>query len=244
MSSIDEIFAFYITNDDDIEVKFDFFKIENKKSHYLISLTNLEKDVRKILHKGSNYYISDGRYLIIEFFIVENSLNDENRNYQNIKIKVSPESGIQMYCDNFYANLVYSWRKNEKKYDWRNFKSEFKRRTWIYACSRLKSVNTEFVSNENIFINFENIKTENEMYCYLGEMFFGYRGYSGNNMYALKDCLLDVIELKKVKISISHFNSFRNRLKNHKDMLKYNIIFVDELIDVFDYYKMNYEILS
>ncbi|CAA0179087.1 barstar family protein [Tenacibaculum maritimum] len=234
----DNRFDFYITNDEDINVKFDYFKIIKKNAHYIIHIKNLEKDVRSMLFEGSEYFISDGIYLMISFRVIKNSLNEENVDFKNIKIIVDSESSIQLYSNNFYANLVYSWKKNESSYHWSDFKSEFKRRVWIYACSRLKSVNTEFISNGNIYIDLENINSESEMYCYLGEVFFGYRGYIGNNLSAFKDCLLDVKDVTNVKII------FRDKMKQTETAKKYNINYGDEILNILDYHEIKYEILN
>jgi len=231
MTNEEKNLSFYITDDEDINVRFDHFKIENKRTHYLIHIKNIDEDIRHLLSKGSNYFISDGSFLIIDFQIIEDCLNDANVEYNNLKIMVSSESGIAMYRDNFYANLLYSWRKNERKYHWSSLKSDFKTRRWISSCGRLKR-GTHFI-NEIIHIDLQDIETENEFYCYIGEVFLGYRGYMGTNMDAFDDCLIDIKNASKVKIVIRNFNTFKAKFKDNKDM-----------IDIFNERKLNYTILN
>jgi RNAse (barnase) inhibitor barstar len=238
MKSINDPFAFYITDDIEINIKFDFFKILKKEKHYIIYIKNLEEDLRWLLSEGSNYYISDGKFLFINFYMIENALNN-NIDFQNLELKVSNESEIELYKDNFYADLVYSWKNNETKYKWYNL-STLRKKIWLGACRDKFNIIPNGSVNNNIHVYFKLVKTMLDFYCHFGDVCLGYHGYMGSNLDALDDCLARLKASTKGNLTfVFHdFNAFKKQILSERKFKKY-----DELIiDIFKSNKVSFEI--
>lgn len=104
-----------------------------------------------------------------------------------------------------------SWQDLDDRY------SDF----WIEACMDLASSTDwiqECVASEVINLNSDDLRSEADFYCLLGESIFGYRGYAGGNL----DALFEVLTVNGVKKTFSFedeekFSDFLGRTSGEVD---------------------------
>ncbi|MCD9586245.1 barstar family protein [Tenacibaculum maritimum] len=241
---MDKQFQFLIEDEGNVSVKFDFYKIKEETRHYSINIYNIEEDIRSLLYKGNQIYLTyRGVSRCISFSIIEYSLISTKETFDSIKVKVSLSSCLNVFADNFYAELFYSWKNNDKQYRWDNLGVR-KRKLWLNACSSIKNTGNKHLISNTIYLHFKGLKTMLDFYCHFGDRCLGYKGYLGSNLDALDDMLLD-LDSKSIEKTIFYLydlDIFRSKMTQTREAKKYNINYVDEILKIFKEHKINYKL--
>ncbi|RBW61954.1 hypothetical protein DS884_02825 [Tenacibaculum sp. E3R01] len=235
-------FTFYIKDEKENNFYFDFYKVKKERDHFSIILYGVNEKINNILNIGHEVIISfKDCFVNIYFTIKEYTLITSDK----IQIKTSLKSYLCEKNNNFLAELLYSWKINEVKYQWYEL-SKNKKRLWLSSCCSIK--NTGYGKNlitSNIYLHLKNIKTMLDFYCYLGDKFLGYRGYIGSNLDALDDMLIEISEesIRKTKIYLFDFDSFNKKMNQSKKAKKNNIDYGSSILEIFKDRKLNYMIV-
>lgn len=109
--------------------------------------------------------------------------------------------------------IFRAWINGFSNFDWKDFVSEEKKRSWLRACLYWEKISQNNpVAREQIEIHGNQIICPEDLYCTLGENFFGYRGYIGQDLDGFDECLKAVVynQNKKPQIKIYHHTDLEN----------------------------------
>ena len=241
---MDKQFQFLIEDEKNTSVKFDFYKIEKEKDYYSINLYGIEEDIRSLLYKGNEIYLTyTGVARYINFSVSEYSLISVEGAFDSIEIKTSLDTSLDEFVDNFYAQLFYSWKNNEKRYLWNNLDMTGKS-IWLNACSFIKNTGSKYLISNTIHLSFIGLETMLDFYCYFGDKCLGYRGYLGSNLDALDDMLIDIASesIEKTIFYLHDFDIFREKMAYTEEAEMYNINYADEILKILKEHKINYKL--
>jgi RNAse (barnase) inhibitor barstar len=86
--------------------------------------------------------------------------------------------------------ILHGWAIGDGQYeDWRERGDQFCE-AWLSASLKWAGgIRKSYEPQSSIIVDGGAISTKNELYCALGEAFFGKKGYLGSNLDALEDCL-------------------------------------------------------
>jgi len=116
------------------------------------------------------------------------------------------------------CSINVNWLDLDKRYAY----------SWISICRRLASKNNwlqKIITTDDIIIDAKNLRSKDDFYCYLGEKFFGYRGYAGGNL----DALHEVLKVNNVKNTISIENNVFEFLRKETNRNDYFSLFINVL---------------
>lgn len=100
------------------------------------------------------------------------------------------------------ADEIIELRWLGKKPDWRQQPTQG-RRQWLKACIQWTGLPKKQIHQDNYIIDGLQISDETDFYCLLGEVFFGYRGYFGQDLYGFEDCFCEIGLYEKEKTAES-----------------------------------------
>lgn len=156
--------------------------IHNKKHDYFGILITCNQE-------GRNQSIKDGLYFTFDFAYKENDL----------VIYDNKEESEKIYSDKEYSDLDSFFKRKELIYKYLNHEcgekywfslNLFEKTCWLHIAlflARLENHESEKV--KEITLDGYYIKSELDLYCYIGEEVCGVLGYMGANFSALRDCL-------------------------------------------------------
>lgn len=130
------------------------------------------------------------------------------------------------------VNLLYDW-SNNKRQDWRSMKRRSDRILWIRASLCHSGLAKSFLHNQNYKIDGSEIKYEEDLYCSLGECFFGKYGYIGRGLDSLEDCLVEMKAMLPHNSTLTFTDSLHLSQSLNK---KYSDSF-EQIIDLFRKFK-------
>ncbi len=94
------------------------------------------------------------------------------------------------YSDVLIISILDAWEKGIR-INWRNLSGSYGP-AWLSNCAKRGGENgwiQNYVS-ENVLISSAGLRSHEDFYCYLGESFFGYKGYAGRDLDGLREVLL------------------------------------------------------
>lgn len=135
--------------------------------------------------------------------------------------------------------IIESWKKGEKSLDWRNLSSNKDKKEWLKACLIWSGLPKKKIASGNYLIDGNQIKSDLDFYCLVGEVFFGYRGYFGQDSHGFNDCFCEIAIFEKPIVE----NGAKVILKNNR-IIKEIIdeVIYEYLIHTFQKYGFDLEI--
>lgn len=110
----------------------------------------------------------------------------------------------------FVYDLLYQWRKNDFT-KWETL-SKSKKRLWIKACLYYSGIPNFNIKDKIVKVDFSHMKDKVDMYIILGEAIIGTRGYFGQDLHGLQDCLHEMQKYGANNFSLE-INGFQNFCK-------------------------------
>lgn len=86
-------------------------------------------------------------------------------------------------------DIIEKWNKGEN-IDWRHLTTDEKAE-WLLACLFTKGIPKGTIENKNYVIDGNEVNEPVDIYCFFGQIFIGDRGYMGQDIDGLNDCLID-----------------------------------------------------
>lgn len=160
-----------------------------------IKLRNLKMFTRVGLKKGSEleFTIIYKNQIYANFGVVLES-DYILESMDNLQIECSSETGF--YNQNV-IEIFETW-DNGDELSWNNLKDD-KKEAWLVACLFWSGLPTTLPNKKLITLDSSLIKSKVDCYCLLGEIFFGSRGYFGQDLDGLDDCMINISSLKTEK---------------------------------------------
>jgi hypothetical protein len=97
--------------------------------------------------------------------------------------------------------ILEHWQKGKSSIDWRPLPIKGKRE-WLRACLSWSGLPTQEIKSFNYIIDAGQINHALDFYCLLGETFFGYRGYFGQDSAGFSDCFSEIYAQVQSKIVV------------------------------------------
>ena len=151
-------------------------------------------------------------------------------NHHDVVLFASDNSICNVNDLNCYANIISSWNKG-KTLDWRNL-SRQQRKIWLDACSDWQWTTQRHIHSD-LIVDCRKIIDISSLYCCLGEVFFGEKGYIGRNLDALDDCLLDLQHANRT-IIFQNSHQLLSVLNTPKNKALYQDDYVSILLVIFN----------
>ena len=119
------------------------------------------------------------------------------------------------------TDIVDKWKSGDK-FDWRNLATEEKGE-WLLACLFTTGLPKGTIPKTDYLINGDEIYDPVDLYCLLGQVFFGERGYMGQDLDGLHDCFIQLEVLPGTTLTIKNhikvMTVLRKRFDNYFDVL-------------------------
>lgn len=93
--------------------------------------------------------------------------------------------------------IIKLWQLG-KEPDWRQQPPQG-RIQWLKACVQWTGLPKTRIHQDNYIIDGLQISDKTGFYCLLGEVFFGYKGYFGQDLYGFNDCFSEIGLYEKEK---------------------------------------------
>lgn len=179
-----------------------------------------------------NFEVNDS--IEIEFYVLDINceiFESQKLNvgiYEGLILKVIRSDIFTKTDIKFQVNLINTWFNNEEIFNWREL-SKRKKKIWNKSCLRWSKIKENFSPKENYIFNGENVNCVVDLYCYLGELFIGDKGYLGQDLDGLRDCLNSFIldKTKTYSICFKNFDHVKNALNTAKNKKKFKINYTD-----------------
>lgn len=119
-------------------------------------------------------------------------------------------------------DILEHWRQGKSTLDWRPMTIKGKRE-WLKACLSWTGLPDSKIKSHDYLLDGNQINSDLDFYCLLGEIFFGYRGYFGQDSYGLNDCFTEIFMTTKnketvekgVKLKIKNSGQLREALQDN-----------------------------
>jgi hypothetical protein len=98
-------------------------------------------------------------------------------------------------------DILDHWRQKKSSLDWRPLTIEGKRE-WLKACLSWTGLPRQRIPSLNHIIDGNQVTADLDFYCLLGETFFGYRGYFGQDLHGFNDCFSEIAILEKTNVTV------------------------------------------
>lgn len=146
------------------------------------------------------------------------------------------ENSFSNSYNQFIVDIFYSW-SNDIELKWDRFNSIEIKDSYLKACYLWSSKLFKIKNINNIHLEGELIQCEQDLYYYLGEYFFGKRGFLGSSLDSLEDFLIDIVKNNTINTTIV-FNNVDIIIRNTS---KY---FFETVIYLLEKSKFRVEIIS
>lgn len=108
-------------------------------------------------------------------------------------------------------DILDHWRLGKSSIDWRPLTVKEKSE-WLKACLSYTGLPKQITPGFHYSMEGNQVTCELDFYCLLGEVFFGYRGYFGQDLDGLDDCFIeiknhqstDILESEKITLTIKN----------------------------------------
>jgi hypothetical protein len=98
-------------------------------------------------------------------------------------------------------DILDHWRQGKTTLDWRPLTIKGKRE-WLKACLSWTGLPDKKIKSFNYILDGNQVTSDLDFYCLLGETFFGYRGYFGQDSYGFNDCFSEIYIKTKDKETV------------------------------------------
>lgn len=122
-------------------------------------------------------------------------------------------------------DILEHWRQGKSTLDWRPLTIKGKKE-WLKACLSWTGLPDSKIKSHDYLLDCNQINSDTDFYCLLGETFFAYRGYFGQDSYGLNDCFTEIFMVTKDKETVE---------KGTKLTIKTSRQLSDVLQDSFEY---------
>ena len=161
-----------------------FLKIHSLDDSEFLELSNLKLN-DKI---DSNFKLTISIFLknvyLVKFSsqILESKHNDSSfYKIKNLSKKLNKTNQICLKIFNDWQNRIEN--------NWKEFKTVKEKYAWIKCCNILNGVSTSIKLRKHYIIDGNIINHPVDLYCLIGELFMGERGYMGSEYNSFIDCL-------------------------------------------------------
>jgi hypothetical protein len=89
------------------------------------------------------------------------------------------------------ADILDHWRQGKSTLDWRPLTTKEKKE-WLQACLSWTGLPDKKIKSFDYIIDGNQVNSNLDFYCLLGEIFFGYRGYFGQDPEGFRDCFSEI----------------------------------------------------
>jgi RNAse (barnase) inhibitor barstar len=96
-------------------------------------------------------------------------------------------------------DILNAWRHGDTKIDWRKLTTEKEKSEWLQACLSANGLPKEQITSFQWTIDGDHVTSDKDFYCLLGETFFGYGGYFGQDIEGFDDCFSEIYIHNKTK---------------------------------------------
>ncbi|MEO1054219.1 MAG: barstar family protein [Bacteroidota bacterium] len=136
------------------------------------------------------------------------------------------------------ADIITDWQAGNSKLDWRNLNNQGKQ-DWLKACLQWSGLPSTPILAKTYEIDGQQIGSNVDYYCLTGEVFFGFRGYFGQDIDGFYDCFSEIYMFNPEKKLVKNGATvlFKNR-----DLID-NVLgedYLNELISIF--VKRNFQV--
>jgi hypothetical protein len=95
-------------------------------------------------------------------------------------------------------DILEHWRQGKSTLDWRPLTIKGKRE-WLKACLSWTGLPDTKIKSFDYIIDGNQVNSDLDFFCLLGETFFGYRGYFGQDPHGFNDCFSEIFMKSKDK---------------------------------------------
>ena len=99
-------------------------------------------------------------------------------------------------------DIIEQWKLGESV-DWRTLTSDEKKE-WLLACLFYTGLPKGIIPAKNYTVDGREINNPVDFYCLLGQVFFGDKGYFGQDLDGLHDCFMDLKVSSETTLTIKH----------------------------------------
>ena len=97
--------------------------------------------------------------------------------------------------------ILDHWEQGKTSLDWRPLTIKGKGE-WLRACLSWTGLPQQRISSFNYIIDGNQVTADLDFYCLLGETFFGYRGYFGQDSHGFNDCFTEILIHEESKVAV------------------------------------------
>ena|SRR5688572_836753 len=90
-------------------------------------------------------------------------------------------------------DILEHWRLGESTLDWRRLTTLKEKKEWLKACLFWTGLPDKKIKSLDYIVDGNQVNSDVDFYCLMGEAFFGYRGYFGQDSHGLMDCFSEIV---------------------------------------------------
>jgi RNAse (barnase) inhibitor barstar len=120
-------------------------------------------------------------------------------------------------------DIIKKWKSGES-IDWRTL-TIGEKKEWLLACLFDTGLPKGSISGKDYTIDGSEINDSVDLYCLLGQIFFGDKGYFGQDLDGLDDCFVDLKVLPETTLTIKNHQRLANILNGKVD--NYFVMLID-----------------
>ena len=98
-------------------------------------------------------------------------------------------------------HILQHWHQGRSSLDWRRMAIKGKIE-WLKACLHWTGLPQHPIPAFDYIIDGNQVQSDHDYFCLIGEVFFGYRGYFGTNLDGWVDCLSEIYMHDKTKAPV------------------------------------------
>ncbi|NBW38951.1 MAG: hypothetical protein EBR30_28830 [Cytophagia bacterium] len=132
-------------------------------------------------------------------------------------------------------DIINKWKLGES-IDWRTLTIDEKQE-WLLACLFTTGLPKGRIVNMNLTIDGSEINELVDLYCSLGQLFFGDKGYFGQDLDGLDDCFIDLEVLPDTTLTIKNHERLSSVLNRKNDK------YFSMLMDIFKEHGFKIELI-
>lgn len=203
------------------------------------------------LYPGTNAKISKYDCMHIEFmfngylfYYIELEAFDsftikKTKSLTNLRFRVGLDTAINSYYAKNLIKIVNSWESGNKPYKWQDL-GPLGKKVWLVACLDTTGIQSGLLDKKLIVLDGLLIKSEVDFFCLVGEAFWGYRGYLGQDLDGFEDCLRQISS--KIKVKIINYMQLKQSLNRYYKYL--DKTFLEIVLDIFQDQEVNIELID
>lgn len=146
-----------------------------------------------------SFYLYSCKFITNYIYLLEEH-EKKNEIFMEVNMMNNSNEALGGVYNQFIVDIFYTWSQNNE-IDWSMINNN-RKRDYLQACYLWSGKRLKINDISAIFIKGESIKCEEDIFYYLGDFFFGKRGYFGSNLDSLEDFLIDIIKNNEIKTKI------------------------------------------